>query len=72
MNGLAPAAAELWGLCVEDASFTLAIASCLLAAWLLFPALHVSGQWRAALLFLLLAAALIENVWRGARRRPDG
>ena len=68
MSTLTRAATELWGLFVEDASFTAAIVACLAVVWLLVPALNIPPPWRGALLFLLLAGALIENVCRSARR----
>ena len=60
---------EVWGLFVEDVSFTVAIVACLVLAWLVMPAFAVSAPWRGVILFLLLAGALIENVWRTAGRR---
>jgi hypothetical protein len=68
MNALTSAVMEVWGLFVEDASFTVAIVVCLAFAWLVMPALNVSPQWRGAILFILLGVALIENVWRTAGR----
>ncbi len=68
MSALTRVAAELWGLFVEDVSFTAAIVACLAFAWLLLPALTIPSPWRGALLFVLLAGALIENVSRSARR----
>lgn len=69
MNALVSAVREVWGLFVEDASFTVAIAACLVFAWLVMPAFAVSGPWRGVILFVLLASALIENIWRTAGRR---
>jgi hypothetical protein len=57
---------ELWGLFVEDASFTLGILACLLIAAFAFPVLRVPDAWRGPLLFGLLAIVLWENVRRGA------
>lgn len=68
MNALTSVARELWGLFVEDASFTVAIVACLVFAWLMVPAFEISARWRGAVLFVLLAGALIENVWRSAGR----
>jgi fatty acid desaturase len=68
MSALTRVPAELWGLFVEDVSFTAAIVACLAFAWLLLPALTIPSPWRGALLFVLLAGALIENVSRSARR----
>jgi hypothetical protein len=69
MSTIGRALSELWGLFVEDASFTLAIALCILAAWFIFPVLAIRPEWRGAALFVLLAIALVENVWRSARSR---
>ena len=72
MNALTGALKELWGLFVEDASFSVAIVACLVLAWLVIPAFAIPGPWRGVLLFALLAGALMENVWRtaGRRRKP--
>ena len=69
MNAFIGAVREVWGLFVEDASFSVAIVVCLVFAWLAMPAFNVSAQWRGAILFMLLGVALIENVWRTAGRR---
>jgi hypothetical protein len=69
MNAFTSAVMEVWGLFVEDASFTVAIVACLVFAWLVMPAFNVPVQWRGAVLFVLLGVALIENVWRTAGRR---
>ena len=68
MSAFTSAVKELWGLFVEDASFSIAILACLVFAWLVMPAFAVSGPWRGIILFVLLAGALIENVWRTAGR----
>ena len=71
MSAIGRTLSELWGLFVEDASFTIAIALCVLLAWLIFPVLAIRPQWRGAGMFVLLAIALVENVWRSARsERP--
>ena len=67
MNALTAALRELWGLFVEDWTFTLAIVLCLVLAMFLAPALGLSPKWRGGALFVLLAVALLENVWRSAR-----
>ena len=67
MSAITTALAEVWGLFVEDATFTLAIVACLIGAWLVAPVLGIAPAWRGALLFVLLAIALVENVWRSAR-----
>jgi len=68
MNAVTGAVKEIWGLFVEDASFTVGIAACLVFAWLVMPAFDVPTPWRGVILFVLLAGALIENVWRTAGR----
>ena len=70
MSAFTSAIGELWGLFVEDASFSIAIVACLVFGWLVIPAFAVPAPWRGIVLFVLLAGALIENVWRTAGRRP--
>ena len=67
MNALTGALRELWGLFVEDWTFTVAIALCLMIATFVAPALGLSPKWRGGALFVLLALALLENVWRSTR-----
>lgn len=68
MSWIATTVREIWGLFVEDGSFAAAIALWLLAAAVVLPAAHVPVQWRGPALALGLAAILIENVRRSARR----
>lgn len=67
MSSIAAAVRELWGLFVEDASFTLGILVCLAIAAFAFPALGLGLALRGLALFLLLAIVLLENVRRSAR-----
>jgi hypothetical protein len=67
MSAIWRAISELWGLFVEDASLTVAIALCVLLARFIFPVLAIRLEWRGAAMFTLLAIALVENVWRSAR-----
>lgn len=67
MSAIAAAVRELWGLFVEDASFTLGILVCLAIAVFAFPALGLGLALRGLALFLLLAIVLLENVRRSAR-----
>lgn len=60
---------ELFGLFVDDGSFAIAILIWLVLLWLVLPPLHVSGVWRAVILFGGLTAILIESVLRRARQR---
>ena len=66
MRVIARAIQELWGLFVEDASFTIGILACLAIAILIFPRV-VAAHWRGPMLFLALALILFENVRRSAR-----
>ena len=64
MNAVATALRQLWGLFVEDASFTLGILGSLVIAAFAFPALGLRDTWRGPALFVLLAVVLLENVRR--------
>jgi hypothetical protein len=66
VSAVATALRESWGLFVEDASLTLGILGCLLIAAFAFPALRLRNEWRAPVLFVLLAIVLWENVRRSA------
>jgi hypothetical protein len=68
MNAFLTAVREVWGLFVEDATFTLGIIVCLIAASYVLPHVPVPTSWRGPLFFLMLAIVLIENVVRSARR----
>ena len=68
MTIIANAIRELCGLFVEDASFTLGILACLVVAAFVFPITNLPPMWRGLGLFALLAAALVENTRRSARR----
>ena len=67
MSAIATALRELWGLFVEDASFTVGILAVLGLAMFVVPRLGVSGSWKGPLVFLALAIILVENVVRSAR-----
>lgn len=67
MKTIVNALREIWGLFVEDASYTAAMAAWLLFAALVLPRLLAPG-WPGPLLFAGLAAILLENVARSARR----
>ena len=60
---------ELWGLFVEDGTLTIGIVACVLVAVFVLARVPLASQWRGGLLFLLLAAVLLENVARTARRK---
>lgn len=67
MNAITTALRELWGLFVDDASFTIGILICIALAILVFPRIVTDPRWRGPLLFLALAIVLFENVSRSAR-----
>lgn len=58
---------EVWGLFVEDLSFTIALLICFGIATLVLPRVPMPPPWRGATLFALLAIVLVENVRRSAR-----
>jgi hypothetical protein len=66
MRVITRAIRELWGLFVEDASFTVGILVCLALAILVFPRV-AAAYWRGPMLFVSLALILFENVRRSAR-----
>ncbi len=68
MNALVTAVKEIWGLFVEDASFTVGILVCIVIAIYVLPSVGLAPYWRGPLLFIALAIVLIENVARSARR----
>lgn len=67
MSTIVAAARELWGLFVEDASFTLGMLASLAIARFLFPAVRVPAVWKGVALFTMLALVLVENVLRSTR-----
>lgn len=68
MNAFITAVREVWGLFVEDASFTFGMIVCLAVAGFVLPHVAIAPGWRGPVLFVMLAAVLIENVVRSARR----
>lgn len=72
MNAISRSARELWGLFVEDASFTIGIIGFVVIAAVVFPHVGVPDAWRGPSLFLLMIFVLLENVIRSSRsaRRP--
>ena len=68
MNVLRSAIRELFDVFNDDPSLTVAI--CVAIALCYFAASMVPAPWRAAMVFVLMAGILIENVVRSARRRP--
>ena len=67
MNAIARSARELWGLFVEDASFTIGILASVVIAAIVFPRIGVPDAWRGPSLFLLMIFVLLENVIRSSR-----
>lgn len=68
MNVLRTILLEIWGLFVEDWSFTIAIVVCIAIAIFVFPYVGISPEWCGVTLFAILALVLLENVRRSARR----
>ncbi|MEO7041713.1 MAG: hypothetical protein ABI035_05580 [Gemmatimonadaceae bacterium] len=59
---------ELWGLFVEDGSFTIGIVLCIAIGIAILPRIAIPAEWRGAALFVILALVLLENVRRSARQ----
>ncbi|MDQ6888566.1 MAG: hypothetical protein M3068_14955 [Gemmatimonadota bacterium] len=68
MSALTRAAREVWGLFVEDGSFTIGIVICVALAIALLPRVALPASWRGPTLFAVLAVVLLENIGRSARR----
>jgi hypothetical protein len=69
MRALVAAARQVWGLFVEDASFTTGILGCVAVAMFVLPHTGLRPAWRGPALFAGLGGVLLENVVRSARRR---
>jgi hypothetical protein len=67
MNPLVRSARELWGLFVEDASFTIGILGAVMIAAIVGPRVALPDAFRGPVLFLLVLIVLLENVARSAR-----
>lgn len=68
MKTFVTAARQVWGLFVEDATFTLGTIACLILAGYVLPRVALTPVWRGPLLFVMLAVVLVENVVRSARQ----
>ncbi|HEY5087154.1 MAG TPA: hypothetical protein VII66_07365 [Gemmatimonadaceae bacterium] len=68
MNVIRTVVAELWGLFVEDGTFTLGIIVCVGVAIFVLPRVAIPSEWRGPALFLILTLVLFENVRRSARK----
>ncbi|MGH7513920.1 MAG: hypothetical protein ACREOQ_13475 [Gemmatimonadales bacterium] len=69
MRAVVGAARQVWGLFVEDASFTAGILGCVAFAVFVLPHTGLRPVWRGPALFVGLGGVLLENVVRSARRR---
>ncbi len=69
MNAIRIALTELWGLFVEDATLTIGTLACVALAVFVIPRTGIAAHWRAPIFFAAVVLVLLENVYRGARRR---
>jgi len=69
MSAVVAAARQVWGLFVEDASFTAGILGCVALAIFVLPHIGLRPVWRGPALFLGLGGVLLENVRRSTRGR---
>jgi hypothetical protein len=69
MNAIRIALTELWGLFVEDATLTIGTLICIALAVFVIPRLGAPARLRAPIFFFSVVLMLLENVYRGARRR---
>ena len=67
MSAVVAAARQVWGLFVEDGSFTAGMLGCVAFAVFVLPHTGLRPVWRGPALFLGLSAVLLENVRRSAR-----
>jgi hypothetical protein len=68
MQWIKTIAAEIYGLFVDDGSFAIAILAWLALYWLLVPSIGTLHGVMGPILFVGLAAILVESVTRRARR----
>ena len=68
MRWLRTVASEALGLFVDDVGYAISILAWLFAAWVLLPRLDLPPSAKGAILFVGLAAILIESAARRARR----
>ncbi len=68
MQWIRPILAEIYGLFVDDGSFAIAILVWLGLFWLLAPRIGLSHGVMGPVLFVGLAAILVESAARRARR----
>lgn len=72
MKALQTVWSELIGLFVDDGALAVAVLIWLAAAWLVLPRLPLPPAVAPILLFVGVAAILLESVLRHARSRRDG
>ncbi|MDQ6766802.1 MAG: hypothetical protein M3Z41_03240 [Candidatus Eremiobacteraeota bacterium] len=60
---------QVYGLFVDDGALSLAICVWLLVVWFVFPYIIASGSVRPIVLFIGLAALLVDSVRRGSTQR---
>lgn len=68
MNRVHTVLAEIYGLFVDDGIFAVAIIAWVALGWLVLPRLGLPAGWQGPILFLGLAAILVESAARRARR----
>lgn len=71
MNAIAGALRELWGLFVDDLSYSIAIGLWVALAAVGFDRVGLDPKWRGGIFFAGLALIVLENVARSARKRKD-
>jgi hypothetical protein len=69
MTWLASGLKQIYGLFVDDGALSLAICVWLLIAWFVLPRIVAGDTARPIVLFIGLAALLVDSVRRGATRR---
>jgi hypothetical protein len=67
MSWIAAACREMIGLFIDDGSLAVLVLLWVAVCGLVLPLLGIPDGWRAALLFVGLAAVLAESALRGAR-----
>jgi hypothetical protein len=68
VNLVRTALREIFGLFVDDGAFAFAILVWGVASWLALPRLAIAPGWDGAILFVGLAAILVESARRRSRR----
>ena len=68
MSTLKTILSEVFGLFVDDGSYAAAILVWLGLCWIVLPRLPALGPWSGVVLFVGLAAIMVESALRRARR----